>query len=233
VKELAAFLFSVVLDLFAEDFFRAGFVAVGIEGEVAADEGTIDGPAGEHARDLRYVGLRVAAVDAEGVEFHQLAGVIFVEAFMDYLPGAARGGEVGTLRCERVGADAAGVVEINEHGWAVRYGFKQVFKFAEGTWANGVALIADEVVRHLLVFAEVDVEVIEPEVGHDFLKLGAGVDVAGEALGHELFCDEALGVFECAYGLLLAGGEIGVEGDALDGLEGLDESFKLLGLHCG
>ena len=74
---------------------------------------------------------------------------------------------------------------------------------------------------------------IEPEVGHHFLKLGAGVDVAGEALGHELFCDEALGIFECAYGLLLAGGEIGVDGDTLHGAEGLDESFKLLGLHGG
>jgi hypothetical protein len=30
---------------------------------------------------------------------------------------------------------------------------------------------------------KVDVEVIEPEVGHDFLELGVGVDVADEALG--------------------------------------------------
>ena len=41
----------------------------------------IDGPAGEDAGYLGDVGLGVAAVDAEGVEFHQLAGVVFVEAF--------------------------------------------------------------------------------------------------------------------------------------------------------
>ena len=63
------------------------------------------------------------------------------------------------------------------------YGFKQVFKLAQGAGADGVALVADEVVGHLLVLAQIDVEVIEPEIGHHFLELGVGVDVASEALG--------------------------------------------------
>ena len=98
------------------------------------------------------------------------------------------------------------VVEIDEHGGAVRNGFEQVFKFAECAGADGVALVADEVVGHLLVLAQVDVEVIEPEVGHHFLKLGVGVDVAGEALGDEFFGDEALGIFEGCDGLSLSRG---------------------------
>ncbi len=37
-------------------------------------------PAGEAARDFLHIFLRVTAVDAEGVEFHDFARVIFVDA---------------------------------------------------------------------------------------------------------------------------------------------------------
>src|ERR1700737_4877323 len=50
----------------------------------------IDGPSGEEAGQLRDVLLGVAAIDAEGVELHDLAGVVFVEA--------ALAGPVGTPR---------------------------------------------------------------------------------------------------------------------------------------
>ena len=208
---------------------------LGLKVKCGVDEGAVDAPAGEDARDLGYVGLGVSAVDAEGVQFHQLAGVVFIEAFVAAFleVWAAGSGELGALSGQRVGADALGVVEIGEHGGAVSYGFKQVLKVAKRAGADGVAFIADEVVGHLLVFAQVDVEVIEPEIGHHFLELGVGVDVAGEALGDEVFGDQALGVFESGYGELELRGEAGIEGDALNGPEGLDEAFKVGGLHGG
>ena len=82
-------------------------------------------------------------------------------------------------------------------------GFKQVFKLAQRVGADHVALVADKIVGGGFVLAQVDVEVIEPEVGHHFLQLGVGIDVAGEALGNELFGDEALGVFEGGHDFLL------------------------------
>ena len=68
------------LNFWPSDLFCAGLVAVGIEFESAAALGAVDGPAGEDARHLGDVGLGVAAVDAEGVQFHQFAGVVFVES---------------------------------------------------------------------------------------------------------------------------------------------------------
>jgi hypothetical protein len=73
-----------------------------------------------------------------------------------------------------------------------------------GAGANDIALITDEVVGSCLVLVKIDVEVIEPEVGHHFLKLGVGVDVADEALGSKLLIDDALRIFECERRTLFA-----------------------------
>src|SRR5437667_11768791 len=48
--------------------------------EDEAARALIDRPAGEHPRKLRDVLLRVSAVDAECVELHDFASVVFVEA---------------------------------------------------------------------------------------------------------------------------------------------------------
>ena len=48
------------------------------EHERAAEIAAVDGPAGERARDLDHVLLRIAAVDAERVQLHQLARVVLV-----------------------------------------------------------------------------------------------------------------------------------------------------------
>ena len=42
--------------------------------------GFVDGPSGKDFGDFGDVALRVAAVDAEGVQFQQLAAVVFVQA---------------------------------------------------------------------------------------------------------------------------------------------------------
>src|SRR5438874_10686266 len=43
----------------------------------------LDGPSRKAARDFLHVLLRVAAVNAERVQLHQLARVIFIEAAVD------------------------------------------------------------------------------------------------------------------------------------------------------
>ena len=75
----------MLLDFFAEDFLGAGLVAALVELEAAAALRAVDGPAGEDARHLGDVRLGVAAVDAEGVQLHQFASVVFVEAFGSFL----------------------------------------------------------------------------------------------------------------------------------------------------
>jgi len=82
-------------------------VAVFVEFEAAAALGAIDRPAGEDARSLDDVGLRITAVDAEGMQFHQLAGVVFIEPFrrLFVLCRIARGGDFGFLRGGRIRAD--------------------------------------------------------------------------------------------------------------------------------
>ena len=64
----------------AEDDLLARVVHLRPEDEPAALLRTIDGPAGQRARHFDDVFLRVAAVDAERVQFHQLAAVVLVQA---------------------------------------------------------------------------------------------------------------------------------------------------------
>ncbi len=109
--------------------------------------------------------------------------------------------------------------------------FEQVFEFAQSVGPDGVPLIADQVIRHGLVLAQIDIEVIEPEIGHHFLELSIRIDIAREALGDELFGDGALRVFERADGLLHFGTEAGDESGALRASEGLEEFVELSGLH--
>jgi len=62
VEQLAPFLFTVILDLFAEDFLGSRFVAIFIEFELTAALWAIDGPAGEDASDLSDVSLCIASL---------------------------------------------------------------------------------------------------------------------------------------------------------------------------
>jgi hypothetical protein len=69
--------------------------------------------------------------------------------------------------------------------------------------------------------------VIEPEVGHDFFKLGVGIDVTDEALAGEFLIDDALGIFEGGDELLLRGVEACDQRCALWTLEGFAEGVEL------
>src|SRR6185503_7264510 len=61
-----------------ENHLLAGVVNVRVEDELAALP--LERPSGQGTRDFLHVLLRVAAVDAERVKLHQLAGVVLVEA---------------------------------------------------------------------------------------------------------------------------------------------------------
>ena len=96
----------------------------------------VDGPAGEAARHFDDILLRVAAVHAEGVQLHQLARVVLIQA--------ARG-LLGAL-CSAFGADrlrryALPVVQIKHHGGAIGGGFEQIAELPQHVRADGVALI--------------------------------------------------------------------------------------------
>src|SRR5205814_1544159 len=82
-----------------------GVVDARAEHEPAALRGWLHAPAGQDARDVDHVRLRVAAVHAERVELEQLAGVVLVDAAPVRSPRAP-------------GRHALDVVEIEEHGRA-------------------------------------------------------------------------------------------------------------------
>ena len=77
---LAVALTAARLDRVAEHQLRAGVVHARLEDEPAAEARILDRPAGQGPRDFLHVLLRVAAVHAERVQLHQLAGVVLVEA---------------------------------------------------------------------------------------------------------------------------------------------------------
>ncbi len=78
IDDLLAVLHSARVNLFAEHNFRIGVVQTIVKFEIGVLPRFLDGPTGEAARHFRDVFLRVAAVDTERMEFHQLASVIFV-----------------------------------------------------------------------------------------------------------------------------------------------------------
>src|SRR5262245_65240969 len=67
----------------------------GPEEKAPLDPRAIDRPAGEGACDFGDVALRVAAVDAERVQLHQLARVVLVEARLPAAAGSPRNDVVG------------------------------------------------------------------------------------------------------------------------------------------
>ncbi len=71
-----------------------------VEGELAAALRLVDGPAGEAARHFGDVLLRIAAVHAEGVQFQQLAAVVFVQAAALPFGGVAAGWWRGPTDCQ-------------------------------------------------------------------------------------------------------------------------------------
>src|SRR5271168_5558602 len=73
------------MNLFSEHELGVGIMQIVVELEFGSLARLLDGPAGEAARYFGDVFLRVAAVNAEGVQFHQLAAVIFIQTAIVFL----------------------------------------------------------------------------------------------------------------------------------------------------
>jgi len=153
----------------------------------------IDRPPGERARHVDDVLLRVAAVNAEGVQLHQLAPVVLVEAAArtllvlhphHHLSPPARGdAALGIDAALRI--DALPVVEIEQHRRALRRRAEQIAELSEHARTDRVPLVLGDVLLRRALVGE-DVEVVEPEVGHDFFELPLGVRRAKDFLRREV-----------------------------------------------
>ena len=162
----------------AEHGLVAAVVHARPEDETGVVARTLDRPAGERARHLGDVRLRVAAVHAERVQLHQLARVVLVQPRLPATLGAPRGhGEV------RPGGEP--VVQVEEHRRMARAGADEVGKAAQRVRADDVALVGRDVPADVALRGE-HVEVVEPEVDHDLLELALTLDRAEHLRGLEL-----------------------------------------------
>jgi len=73
------------------------------------------------------------------------------------------------------------IVEIEEHRRALRHCFEDVAELSERAWADDVLVEIHEVVRLGGALRRVDVEVVLPEIGHDFLELTLARDSPRDA----------------------------------------------------
>ena len=113
----------------------------------------VDPDAGEHARELLHVLLRVAAMHPQRVQLHQFARVVLVDV------------SDGVLI----------VVQILQHGGMLERGEHQVLEMAERMRPDRPLLVvADQPAQIGLVL--MDAEVIEPEPDHLFLELRRRID---------------------------------------------------------
>ena len=170
------------LDPVAEHQLLAAVVQARVEDVAAALARIADRPAGERARDLGHVLLRVAAVDAQRVQLHQLAAVVLVQP--SFLP-VARPSSGSRARTSGVRIGAHPVVEIEQHRRTLRRRFEQIAELAEDVRPDRVALVGREQ-ESIAPLPRVDVEMVEPEIGEHFLQLPLAVDRAKQLLLGEL-----------------------------------------------
>ena len=128
------------------------------------------------------------------MEFHELAAVVFVESTLatngrQAFPCGALFGRGMLDAVKSVGIGAHGIVQIIEHGRAVRRGRKKIAELAEHVRADGSALVGAEQIDFLAVFVNEHVEMIEPEIGELLGKLAIAVNGSDELRLHELIED--------------------------------------------
>ena len=108
----------------------------------------VDSDAGQHAGELLHVLLAVAAVDAEGVQLHQLARVVLVD----------------------VADGILGVVEVLEHGRVLECREHQIAKTPERMRADRALRVISEQPA-LIGLVLVHAEMVEPEPHHLLAQL--------------------------------------------------------------
>jgi len=115
--------------------------------------------------------LRVTTVDAERVQLHQLARVVFVQASLRAVVSLA------DARAGRRWPDRLKVVEVRKHRGMFRRCEHHVFEPSKHIRTDDVALVRSGERRDENLRAGRDAQVIRPE-GHESLDKGA---IAGDA----------------------------------------------------
>src|SRR5579863_324187 len=201
------------IDLVPENHLRIRIMEALVKPKLRVSLGLANGPAGETARHLNDVFLRISAVNAKRMQFHQLAAVILIQTALLFFglirirarrrkrgpaERAAKSGTISTTRrlfllqpLPSLRIDTLPIIQVKKHGRAFCRGLEQVAEFTHSMRANGVALIRSEqpAIRAL---SGKDVEMVEPEIHHLLVELFFAVNGAIH-LGHGQFSDDALG----------------------------------------
>ena len=129
---------------------RAVLVPLGVETEPTR-LAVCDGPSRQQPGDLLHIGLVIAAVDADGVEFEEFARVV-----LDRLAGPVDPRER--------------LVEVEEHRRGLRRCGEHVGEPTRRMTTDHVAVVG-RLVERARVVVHVDVEVVRPEVDEQFVEL--------------------------------------------------------------
>ncbi len=133
-----------------------------------------DRPSGEATGDFGHVFLGIAAVNAQRVQLHQFAAVVFVQALLPPL--------------HRIRSGRLPVIQIKQHGGTLGGGFEQILEMSQHVRADHIALVGR---HHVAVrtFVQVDVEVVEPEIGEHLFQLAVTVNGAKHLAVHQILID--------------------------------------------
>ena len=140
-------------DLVTQPVFDARLMMLGVELKL---EFAVVLPAGEHFGEFSNVIVAVAAVGTEGVQFHHLAGVIFVPVVFT----------------------AELIVKIFQHRRMTGGGEEHLLELAKCQLADDLIFImpGSPTAAFLLVIAHVDAEMVSPEIDDHFFESTVAFD---------------------------------------------------------
>ena len=186
VEHFVAFLDTAAdREALAENHLVLRVMQLGAEHEFAP-ELHCDRPAGERAGDFLHVLLRVAAIDAERMQLHELARIVLIESLARpaYLLRAAPARQSLVADIEQGATRAVGlappVVEIEQHCRTARDGTEEVAELAHRPGTDHVAIVFHQEQPLLRALLREDGEVILPERDHHFIELSLADHRAGE-----------------------------------------------------
>jgi hypothetical protein len=154
-----------------------------------------DTDTGQHPRQFLDIMLGISGVDAQGVQLHELAGVVLVDV------------PCCILR----------IVQILQHGRVLQRRHDEVTEVTERVWPDRPIGIVRQHPAHIGLLLE-DTEMVEPEPDHLLFELVGGIDRAQQLTAPRLVSSLiALFVELLPRGLLLRPLRQGVDALLLDG----------------
>src|SRR5262249_34258574 len=142
-------------DSLAQNDLLSTIVHLRTKDKTGTHAGAIDGPTREGPCHFRYVLLRVTSIDTQGVEFHQLAGIVLINARLSL--GIARSRPISQESPDRRrwrGGEM--VIQVEQHGRTLSRSEEKVFELSHRTWPDNIHF---EVCREKAVLALVPVDI--------------------------------------------------------------------------